>query len=135
MRWTGRTGTPGGHADRRTSGREQTMGGRADRRIGVGSRADRWTGERVGELADWRTGGWERTGRQRIFEGKTPNLTRQLTWSSETQRDRPRVTIKLPHYLLHHGNNRVRHDVVLSSCRFCRDVVTEQGPSRHHRQP
>ena len=38
-------------------------------------------------------------------------------------------------YLFRYGNDMVCHDVMPSSCRFCRDVVTEQGPSRHNRQP
>ena len=73
--------------DKRTSGR-----GRA-----------RWADERT-EADTGRTGRtsrWgrahARTGGRRISEGKTPNLTRQLTWPLEIQRGRPRVTIKLPH--------------------------------------
>ena len=111
--------------------------GRADERTGVGmlgGRAD-GGGQWADGLADWRTGGRGRTGGRRISEGKIPDLTRHLTWPWEIQRGRSRVTVKLPHYLLRHGNDRVRHDFVLSSCRFCRDVVTEQGPSRHNRQP
>ena len=76
----GRTGGQadgGGHAGR-TSGRGRTMGGRAD------------------GLADWRMGGRGRTGGRRISEGKTPNLTRHLTWPREIQRGRPRITVKLP---------------------------------------
>ena len=60
------SGWTGGWADGRTSGRGRTMGG------------------------------WGRTGGRRISEGKTPNLTRHLTWPWEIQRGRPRVTVKLP---------------------------------------
>ena len=84
-----RTRAPAGHVDRWMSGRGRTMGGRADRRTRAGTRADGWTG--------WRTGGRGRTGGRRISEGKTPNLTRQLTWLSEIQRGCPRVTVKLLH--------------------------------------
>ena len=60
-------------------------------------------GGRADELADWQTGrladggGRGRTGGRRISKGKTPDLTRQLTWPLEIQRGRPRVTVKLPH--------------------------------------
>ena len=95
----------GGRADGRIGGR----GLRANKRMGAGTlggRADgggqwanwrtgRRTGGRVGGLADWRTGGRGRTGGRRISEGKTPNLTRHLTWLWEIQRGRPRVTVKL----------------------------------------
>ena len=135
-----RTRAPGGLADRQTSER-----GRA-RWTDERTEADtRWTGEQADEgrrarrqvdgRTDWRTGGRLRMGGRRISEGKTPNLTCQLTWPSKIQRGRPLVTVKLPIYVLCHGNNRVRHDVVPSSCRFCHDVVMEQGPSRHNRQP
>ena len=43
----------------------------------------------AGGRADGRTGG------RRISEGKTPNLTRHLTWPWEIQRGRPRITVKL----------------------------------------
>ena len=104
MRRTGRTGW----ADR--------VGGRADgwadgRTSGRGLQADEWTGGRTGGWADKRTGPgtlggradgggqWAdgRTGGRRISEGKTPNLTCQLTWPWEIQRGHPRVTVKLPH--------------------------------------
>ena len=82
-------------ADGRTGGRGRAKartGGRADRAAdGV---ADGRIGWRTGRLAD---GGQGRTGGRRISEGKTPNLTRQLTWPWEIQRDCPWVTIKLPH--------------------------------------
>ena len=73
------SGPADGRADRRTSGRGRTMGGRAN------------------GLADWRMGGLGRTGGRRISEGKTPNLTCQLTWPWEIQCGRPQVTLKLPH--------------------------------------
>ena len=86
-RRTGELADGGGHAGR-TSGRGQRMGGRVD------GAADEWTGWRTGRLADGRMGVDRRT---TDFEGKTPNLTRQLTWPSEIQRGRPQVTVKLPH--------------------------------------
>ena len=62
------------------------MGGRAHRQTGApGGHADRRTSGR----------GW--TGGRWISEGKIPNLTRQLTWPSEIQCSRPRVTVKLSH--------------------------------------
>ena len=63
----------------------------------TGELADWRTSGRVGRLADWRTGRQGRTGGRRISEGKSPNLTRPLTWPWEIQRGRPRVTVKLPH--------------------------------------
>ena len=77
------------------------MGGRPHRRTrATGGRADGRADE-GGQWADRRTGGrgraGARTGGRRISEGKTPNLTRQLTWPWEIQRGRPRVTIKLSH--------------------------------------
>ena len=76
--WTGGRADGGGHAGK-TSGRGQTMGGRTDESERASGRADR------------------RTGGRRISEGKTPDLTRHLTWLWEIQRGRPRVTVKLPH--------------------------------------
>ena len=70
----------------RVDGGGGTLGKRADR---GGQWADGRTGRRVGGLANWRTGG------RRISEGKTPNLTRHLTWPWEIQRGRPRVIVKL----------------------------------------
>ena len=75
----------GGRAHRRTGGRTcgyadgggQWTDGRGDGRTG------RRTGGRVGGLADGRTG------EQRISEGKTPDLTRQLTWPWEIQHGHP----------------------------------------------
>ena len=83
----------GGRADGWADGRTGGRGLRVDERMGgwAGGR----TGGRVGGLADWWTGGRGRTG-GRISEGKTPNLTRHLTWPWEIQRGRPRVTVKLP---------------------------------------
>ena len=79
---TGGRADEGGHAGW-TSGRGRTMGGQADRGRRVHGRED--------GLADWRTGG------RRISEGKTPNLTHQLTWPWKIQHGRPRVTVKLSH--------------------------------------
>ena len=95
----------GGRTGRRADGGEQwadrggRTGGRGGGRADGGEQwADRGgrTGGRVGELADWWTGGRGRTGGRRIFEGKTPNLTRHLTWLWEIQRGHPLVTVKLP---------------------------------------
>ena len=58
------------------------MGGQADRRTGMGGLADGWTGQTVEDG---------------FPKGKTPKLTHQLTWQSEIQRGRPRVTVQLPH--------------------------------------
>ena len=49
---------------------------------------------RADGVADWRTGGRVDDG---FPKGKTPNLTRQLTWPLEIQRGRLWITIKLPH--------------------------------------
>ena len=76
------------HSERTGAG---TLGGRAD---GGGQWAGGQTGWRTGGLANGWTG---RTGGRRISEGKTPNLTRHLTWLWEIQRGYPRKTIKLPH--------------------------------------
>ena len=78
------------------------MSGRADGRTGAGGcvdgLADWRTGGRANRRtgADWRMSGRGRTGGRRISEGKTPNLTRHLTWPWEVQRGRPWVTVKLP---------------------------------------
>ena len=64
-----------------------TLGGQAD---GGGQWANEQTGGQGGRAG-------ARTGRQQISEGKTPDLTRQLTWLWKIQRDHPRVTVKLPH--------------------------------------
>ena len=92
------SGRADGRAKERTgrwTGRRADGGGRADKRTEAGGRADGWTGQRtsgqVSRLADWRTGG------RQISEGKTLDLTHQLTWPWEIQRGRPRVTVKLPH--------------------------------------
>ena len=82
------SGRADGWADERTGGRADgvgTPGGRADK-VDNGR-----TGGRAEGLADGRTGG------RRISEGKTPDLTRHLTWPWEIQRGHPRVTVKLPH--------------------------------------
>ena len=82
MRRTGRTGgRTGAQAD---EGSEWTSGrtsGRADGRMGGRGRAGAGMG--------WTAGRW-------ISEGKTPNLTRHLTWPWKIQRGRPRVIVKLP---------------------------------------
>ena len=74
-------------------------------------------------------------------KGKTPQLTCQLTWPLEIKRVRPWVSVKIGLFLHHHDNNKVHHDVhrhdndkvhhdvIPSLCRFCRDVLMEQGPS------
>ena len=140
MRRTGRTGWVDGRVDERTGRRMGAwVGGRAgewahgqaDERTGrLGLRAGTRTGGRADGGGQWADGAADgRTGGQRISEGKIPNLMRQLTWPSEIQRGRPWVTIKLPHLPPPSRYDRVRHDVVPSSCRFCRNVVTEQGPS------
>ena len=49
---------------------------------------------RTGGLADERTG---RTVEDGFPKGKSPKLTRQLTWLSEIQCGRPRVTVQLRH--------------------------------------
>ena len=106
-RWTR---APSGRADEggQADGGERACGradGRTRRRTGgqVGGLAD-WgmggrgrTSGRVGGLADWRMGGRGRTGGRRISEGRTPDLTRQLTWPWKIQCVRLRVTVKLPH--------------------------------------
>ena len=83
--------------DGRTSGRalraDERTGGRADERTGADNGR---TGGRIGGLADGRTSGRGRMGGQRIFKGKTPDLTRHLTRPWEIQRGRPWVTVKLP---------------------------------------
>ena len=79
-------GRAGGRADGRTSGWGRTC--RAEERTGADN-------GRTGGRADG--GGRGRTGGRRISEGKTPDLTRHLTWPWEIQRGRPRVTVKLPH--------------------------------------
>ena len=109
MTWTGRTGGRrvdcGGWADGRMGGRGGgRVGGLADWRTGAdwqtggtgGGRADcvrtgRRMGGQVGGLPNeqtgadgrtgWRTGGRGWTGGRWISEGKTPNLTRHLTWA------------------------------------------------------
>ena len=93
----GRTRADGGRtgrvrADERTGGRG---GGLADWH-GRGTDGRGRTDGRVGGLADWRMGRRGRTGGRRISEGKSPNLTRHLTWPWRIQRGRPRVTVKLP---------------------------------------
>ena len=109
MTRTGRTGGGradcGGRADGRWTGRqadvEQRRGGRADGQTARRLEADERTsgrGRTMGGRADGATNGrtgW-RTGGRRISEGKTPNLTRHLTWPWEIQRGRPWVTVKLP---------------------------------------
>ena len=98
----------GGRADERADGRTRApsgqVDGRADRRTcGRGLRAGRQTGGRADE-ADGRTGqdieasgsAIGRTGRtveDGFPKGKTPKLTRQLTWPSEIQCGRPRITV------------------------------------------
>ena len=84
----GRTGAQADEGSERTSGRTS---GRADGRTSGRGRA-RWADERMGAdngrtggrvgggAAGARTGGRGRTGGRRISEGKTPNLTRHLTW-------------------------------------------------------
>ena len=59
----------------------------------MGGRADKAANGRM----NWRTGGRGWTGGRQIFEGKTSNLTRHLTWLWEIQRGHPRVIEKLPH--------------------------------------
>ena len=59
-------------------------GGRADK----GGWADEWNGRRVDGGGRCRTD---------FPKGKTPQLTRQLTWPLEIQRGRPRVTIQMGH--------------------------------------
>ena len=97
----------GGRAHRRTRALSGRAGGRVDERTGAGmlggqvdgggqwadggGRVRGWADRRIGR----RMGGRRRTGGRRISEGKTPNLTRHLTWPWEIQRGRPRVTIKL----------------------------------------
>ena len=85
----------GGQADERTGGRglrvdEQTGGltsAQADEGSGpVGGRGLR----PVGGQADKRTG---QTVEDGFPKGRTPKLTRQLTWLSEIQRGRPWVTV------------------------------------------
>ena len=66
-----------------------------------------WTGANNGRTdgaadggTNWRTGGRADGGGRAddgFPKGKTPNLTHQLTWPSEIQRGRPRVTVKLFH--------------------------------------
>ena len=84
-----------GRADERTgadngrmSGRGRTMGGRADWRTGGWGWAKARTSGWADGLANWRTGRQGRTSGRRISEGKTPNLTRELTWPWEIQRGR-----------------------------------------------
>ena len=62
---------------------------------GEGGAADGRTGWRTGGLADGRTGADGAD--DGISEGKTPDLSRHLTWPWEIQRGRPRATLKLPH--------------------------------------
>ena len=85
MRQTGRTG---GRTGAQADGGSERKSGRA------GKLANGRTG--AGTLGGQADGGGRAGGRQ-ISEGKTPDLTRQLTWPWEIQRGRPRVTVKLPH--------------------------------------
>ena len=79
----------GGRPDERTSGRRR-MG--ADKQIGRRGR--------MGGMADGRTGGMANRGgrcRTDFLEGKTPQLTHQLTWPLEIQCGRSWVTIQTGH--------------------------------------
>ena len=71
----------GRQVDRRTCKRVQG-GGQADERMGTGT---------LGGRAD--RGGRGQTVADRFRKGKTPKLTRQLTWPLEIQRGCLRVTV------------------------------------------
>ena len=64
------------------------------RRMAWTGSADGRTGEQADGGADGRIG---RTVEDGFPKGKTPKLTRQLTWPSEIQRGRPQVTVQLRH--------------------------------------
>ena len=122
---TGASGQKGadGQADGRTGGRgrrsrEADGGGYVGRTSGqgqtVGKQSDRWivggpahglangrtrgpTGGRVGGQADWWPSGLGRMVADGFPKGKTPKLTRQLTWRLEIQHGCPRVIVQLRH--------------------------------------
>ena len=79
-KWTGGWANEFKESERQTSGRGRT-----------GGRASGW----VDGGADGRTG-W-RTVADRFLKGKTPKLTRKLTWPLEIQRGRPQVIVQLCH--------------------------------------